>query len=196
MPATIFYPLAGLLLLLVAVALWLLRVRGLRKLPTQLRRGRPLPEFRAQDENGAPVSSSSLHGAPAVLLFVRGGWCPFCSSQVERLTRHYKDIVDLGGRLILVTPKPAETTRRVADFFDVEFEFWLDDSLAAASKLGLLMPSGVPKSHRREYGDDTVWPTAIVVDSAGIIRYVSLSRHLSDRPEPKALVDALRDAAG
>jgi peroxiredoxin len=130
------------------------------------------------------------------MLFVRGNWCPFCSSHVENLTVHYKDIIDLGARLILVTPKPLETTRRVAEFFEVEFDFWLDVDLAVTKQLGLLHETGVPDDHRKEYGEDTVWPTALVVDPSGIIRYSELSKFVVDRPNPKTLLRELRTALG
>ena len=168
--------------------------KGGRSVPAVLQRGQPLPDFRAVDENGNPVRSTELHGTAIVMLFVRGNWCPFCSSQVEDLTVHYKDIVDLGARLILVTPKPLETTRRVAEFFEVEFDFWLDDDLAVAKQLGLLHESVVPKAHRKEYGDDSVWPTALVVDANGIIRFTELSKFIADRPNPKTLLRELKSA--
>jgi len=165
-----------------------------RPVPPALRRGQPLPDFHAVDESGDPVRSTQLHGTATVLLFVRGNWCPFCTSQVANLTVHYKDIIDLGARLVLVTPKPLETTRRVAEFFEVEFDFWLDVDLAATRQLGLLQESGVPDEHRKEYGADTIWPTALVVDPSGIIRYVELSKTLADRPNPKTLLNELRAA--
>jgi len=130
------------------------------------------------------------------MLFVRGNWCPFCSSQVENLTVHYKDIIDLGARLILITPKPLETTRRVAEFFEVEFDFWLDKDLAVTKQLGLLQEYGVPNDHRKEYGDDTIWPTALVIDANGIIRFTELSKNIADRPDPKTLLRELRLAVG
>ena len=177
---------------LVGAVIWI-RTRGLRAMPPLLKPGEPLPDFRAVDEQGDPVRSVELHGAPAVLLFVRGNWCPFCSRQVSNLTQYYRDIVDLGARLILVTPKPLETTRRVAEFFKVEFDFWLDNELAVTRQLGLLQEGGVPKDYDREYGRDTVWPTALVVDAAGIIRYTNLSKHISDRPDPKILLREIRN---
>ena len=180
-------------LIVAAVGFQRLRKAG-RPVPDVLRRGQPLPDFRAVDENGDPVRSTELHGAAAVILFVRGNWCPFCSSQVENLTVYYKDIIDLGARLILVTPKPLETTKRVAEFFEVEFDFWLDDELTVTKQLGLLQQSGVPKNHRKEYGDDTIWPTALVVDPNGIIRYTELSKFIADRPNPKTLLRELRTA--
>ena len=192
--------LIGTLLAAVAIALaigwFFFRVGASRPVPDSLRRGQPLPDFRAATEEGDPVRSVELHGAPAVILFVRGSWCPFCNSQVENLTKYYKDIVDLGARLILVTPKPLETTRRVAQFFEVEFDFWLDESLTVARQLGLLDVQGVPESHQKEYGADTVWPTALVVDRAGIITYVRLSKTMADRPDPKELLAAIEAAVG
>lgn len=184
---------AGIIAALVAGWIWVSR-RGLRPVPEQLKPGRPLPDFHATDERGDPVRSTSLHGSPTIILFVRGNWCPFCSSQVKSLTKYYKDIIDLGAKLILLTPKPLETTRRVASFFDVEFDFWLDDSLEVTEVLGLVHETGVPNSYEKEYGRDTVWPTALVVDSAGIIRYTELSKHISDRPDPELLLSELRKA--
>jgi peroxiredoxin len=190
MPDTLFIVAASIVAVLVAGWIWISK-RGLRPVPEQLKPGRILPDFDATDERGQRVHSTALHGSPTIILFVRGNWCPFCSAQVKSLTKHYKDITDLGAKLILLTPKPLETTRRVASFFDVEFDFWLDDSLAVTEELGLVQKTGVPSSFEKEYGQDTVWPTALVVDSAGIIRYTELSKHISDRPDPELLLQEL-----
>ena len=180
---------------LVAAAAYLFyRGRNDRPVPEALRRGRPLPDFVAVDEQGNRLRSTDLHGTPAVMIFVRGNWCPFCDRQVKNLTGYYKQIVDLGAQIIFVTPKPLETTRRVAEFFEVEFEFWLDESLAATRQLGLLFETAVPADYRKEYGEDTVWPTSLVIDAAGIIRYVALSKHIIDRPNPKTLLRELQQA--
>jgi peroxiredoxin len=169
-----------------------LLIFGGRPVPEVLKPGKALPDFEATGEQGETVRSADLRGAPAALLFVRGSWCPFCDRQVKKLTKHYREIVDLGARLILVTPKPLETTRRVAEFFEVEFDFWLDEDLHIARQLGLLFESGVPRDFQKEYGPDTAWPAAIVVDADGIIRYTNLSKRISDRPDPGELLSQLR----
>jgi len=167
------------------------KFRG-KAVPDDLRPGNPLPEFTAVDENGDPLSSTDLRGRPSVLLFVRGNWCPFCSKQVKNLTRFYKEINESGAHLILVTPKPLETTRRVADFFDVKFEFWLDESLAIGKRLGLVQESGVPDDYDKEYGRDTLWPASLIVDGKGVIRHTELSRFIADRPDPEKLLRIVR----
>ncbi len=167
-------------------------LRG-RPVPDKLKPGQPLPDFQAVDEDGNRVSSSELAGTPVILLFVRGSWCPFCSKQVANLTRVYKEITDSGAKLILITPKPLATTRRVAEIFEVDFEFWLDDSLEIVKQLGLVLEAGVPDDHRKEYGEDTLWPTSLVVDANGMIRFTELSRFIADRPNPEKLLKVLRN---
>ena len=69
-----------------------------------------------------------------------------------------------------------------------------DPSLQEAihQRLGLLQQGGVPQSYDREYGRDTIWPATLVIDAAGIIRYTELSKHISDRPDPKVLLREIR----
>ena len=80
----------GGVLVLAAIIIAVRMPRG-PQLPESLAEGKPLPSIRAVDENGHDVDSGSLGGAPAVILFVRGNWCPFCTKQVEKLTEHYKE---------------------------------------------------------------------------------------------------------
>ena len=178
---------------IVAVVLFLLRdrIRG-KAVPSAIKPGNPLPEFTALDEDGNAISSGELRGQPTVLLFVRGSWCPFCSKQVQNLTRHYKEINDAGARLVFVTPKPLDTTRRVAELFNVEFEFWRDEDLAIGRQLGLLHDAGVPGNQRADFGNDTLWPTSLIVDADGTIRHTELSRFIADRPDPEKLLRIVR----
>ncbi|MDA0679002.1 MAG: redoxin domain-containing protein [Proteobacteria bacterium] len=177
----------------VATIIWLLRDKlRSKQIPAALRPGNRLPNFTALDEQGNSIESGTLRGSAAVLLFVRGTWCPFCSKQVANLTKYYKAINDAGARLVLITPKPLQTTRRVGDFFQVKFEFWLDESLAIAKSLGLMMESAVPDEYRDEYGEDTIWPTSLVVDADGIIRHTELSRFIADRPNPEKLLEIVK----
>ena len=189
----ILWSLVVAIILVAGILLTLWKKAGGRSVPAQLQPGQSLPEFQAVDDNGNQLSSADLAGSPAILLFVRGSWCPFCSKQVANLTKVYKEITDAGAKLILVTPKPLETTRRVAEMFGVEFDFWLDESLEIANLLGIVIEAGVPDEQRKEYGEDTLWPTSLVIDADGVIRYTKLSTALVDRPNPEKLLNVVRN---
>ncbi len=147
-----------------------------------------MPEFAAIDEDGNAVGSHDLLGSPTALFFVRGNWCPFCTRQVEELVAYYRQMTEHGAKIIFVTPKPIEMTKRVADFFKLEFNYWLDADLRAAKQLQLLLPGGVPDGHTAEYGSDTMWPATLILDAEGIIRFAKLSRLIVDRPNAKMLL--------
>jgi len=183
---------AAAIAIVIAIVLVARKKMGRRAMPPELKPGQVLPTFSAVHEDGETVCSDDLRGQPTVILFVRGNWCPFCSRQVANLTKHYKDINELGARLILITPKPLQTTRRVARFFEVDFEFWLDEDHAIAKHLGLLMLRGVPADFEGEYGEDTFWPASIVIDSDGVIQHTWLSKFIMDRPDPEKLFQAVK----
>lgn len=192
MNSTLIWIIAGAAIVVVVAMVIRKKVPVGPNIPAGLRKGEQLPSFSAIHEDGSTVSSSDLLGSPAVILFVRGNWCPFCSRQVEEVTSHYKSLSELGAKLILITPKPLATTRRVAEMFGVEFDFWLDESLHIAESFGIVMSEGVPESQYKMYGHNTFWPTALVVDKNGVIRYSKLSRLLFDRPDSAALVKELK----
>ena len=192
MTPEVFWTIVAIGVVLAVVTVVLRKVPCGPQIPEELRAGHPLPDMQAADEDGNPVNSADLVGKPSILLFVRGSWCPFCNKQVEKLSEHYRELTSLGARLIFVTPKPLETTRRVAEFFEVEFDFWLDDQLQLAKSLGLVQVKGVPAGSIEEYGEDTVWPTAIITDADNNIRYSKLSRYIFDRPDPEVLVTELK----
>ena len=57
--------------------------------------GARLPDFELADIDGKTARSAELRGAPAVLLFYRGNWCPICMAQLRELAQRYQDLAKL-----------------------------------------------------------------------------------------------------
>ena len=173
---------------------WLkLLLSGGRPVPDALKPGQALPEFTATDEDGRQVSSLDLRGAPAVILFVRGNWCPFCMAQVREIMERYRELADLGAEIVLVSPQATELTQRVADLFEVPCRFWVDASLEAAGELGIRHGDGVPAGPlAKQYGKDTVYPTVIVTDEDGKILFADQTDNYRVRPEPAVFLRVLQ----
>lgn len=176
------------LLLAVAFVGWLLMLGSRSHSNPKISVGKKLPSFTCKREDGSAVASSELTGSRSVLVFVRGSWCPFCSAQVQALTEQYKRIAEEGGRLIIITRLPLDTTRRVADQFGVNFEFWLDEDLSAATTLELVDGEDIPERFQDEFGRSTMLPTVIVTDKDNVIRFSYRSNKPSDRPDPSTFM--------
>jgi peroxiredoxin len=86
-----------------------------------LREGERAPAFALPDQHGEPVALDAVlaHG-PAVVLFYRGDWCPFCRLTLEAYAARAEAFRALRVTLLAVspqaaTPAPAIGLRRLVD---------------------------------------------------------------------------------
>lgn len=161
-----------------------------RRLNPLLDVGNRLPSFSAEDHDGEPVSSEVLLGRPALIMFFRGNWCPFCLAQVKEITSRYKELIDRGVSVTLISPQPHGLTKRVAEEYGVPFNFWVDTGNHAAEKLQIAVRDGVPAGIRG-YDKDTVMPTVIITDADGNIIYTDQTNNYRVRPNPDEFLRAL-----
>ena len=73
-----------------------------------------VPDLTAQDLSGATISLGSLLAkAPTLLVFYRGGWCPYCNHQLYTLAQAYPAFEKKGVQVVAVSvdqPKAAAIT--------------------------------------------------------------------------------------
>lgn len=148
--------------------------------------GQKLPEFTAFDLEGRPVTSASLRGTSALVLFYRGNWCPVCTAQITELARDYEAFRQRGIRVILVSPQPDTHSAALAKKVALPFEFWVDEGNAAARALNIVDPAGLPLGMEAlGYGSETPLPTALLVDAQGTLLYSDQAENYRVRPEPR-----------
>ncbi|MBI3479288.1 MAG: AhpC/TSA family protein [Nitrosomonadales bacterium] len=155
--------------------------------------GTKLPHFTVRDVNDKMINSSQLTDRPAILIFYRGNWCPFCSAQIKELIARYKEINALGVRVALIAPQPHENTIGVSKTYDAKFDFLTDIDNAAARTLGIEHPNGLPMGMQAlGYDSDTVMPTVIITGKDGKIVWTHETDNYRVRPEPDTYLDVLR----
>ncbi|MFN2168211.1 MAG: peroxiredoxin family protein, partial [Anaerolineae bacterium] len=163
-----------------------------RRVSDRIVPGEPLPEFRATDLEGRPVGPGDLRGKPALYMFYRGNWCPFCQAQVREIIDRYKELMDRGVEVALISPDEHDLSRRVAEIFDAPFHFWIDRDLAAARALDIVDTQGVPAGPlRRRHGTDTVLPTVVITDAGGRVIFSDQTRNYRVRPDPEIFLRVL-----
>ena len=160
---------------------------------TSLKVGKKIPEFIAY-KNNIEVPSSSFRGFSTVIIFYRGNWCPFCMAQIKELAQKYRDLVNSGIKIVLISPQPEKITETLAKRFNVPFIFLSDPNNEAATKLGINHNNGVPTGMgMMGYDANTVYPTVVVLNKKGKIIYLDETPSFRNRPEPKTYLDILLD---
>jgi len=101
--------------------------------------GDTAPDFALPDVHGRMIAlPEALRGGPVVLVFYRGGWCPYCDLQLRAYQGALPTIVDLGARLIAVSPQLPEGSLSTAEKNRLEFEVLSDVGNRVARSFGLV----------------------------------------------------------
>lgn len=169
--------------------------------------GQFIPDVVVQDIDGKDVGLQSLiEGQPTVILFYRGGWCPYCNRQMSGLIEVEQQILNLGFNIVAISPDSPERLyeQRVStnDFAVMRLS---DSNLEAieAFGLGYYVADEMVKFLRDQVGarlttpegDEKVVlpvPAAFVVDSTGLVLFQYVNPNYKVRIEPQLLYHAAR----
>ena len=186
----------------------LLRAAGDRPLGcTPLAPGDQAPPLVLHNQHDRLVSlADRLRLGPVVLLFVRGGWCPFCSATL----RSYQDAVgrlqEAGGDLLAISPEPVANNAVTAERDLLSFPLLSDSDHAAMRAFGIAytLPEALRPVYRRlghDLGlrDPGGWelpmPATFVIGPDGqvLLSYVQSAEY--KRLDPSDAVQAVTRAA-
>ena len=167
--------------------------------------GAEAPDFSLPDQHGKLVRlSDQLRYGPVVLLFVRGGWCPFCTISLRAYQAALPSIEATGASVMAVTPQPCDRCSVTAERDLLAFPTLSDTSNRVAADYGILFeipPSTWPLYTRLGHdlprlnrtGDWRVpLPATYVINTDGRVALAHLEPALYGRLEPAAAVAALQ----
>ncbi len=163
-----------------------------RRPSAQLAVGTTLPHFELEDDRGLSFGIERYLGAPMVLVFFRGNWCPLCTAQIQEIAAQYRWLQELGVKVALISPQPHHNARVLSQRFNVPLDFLVDPGARVARSLGIVHDGGVPVGLALlGYEADTVFPTVVVVDRDGKILFSDQTDNYRLRPEPATFMSVL-----
>ncbi len=151
--------------------------------------GAQLPPFRLRSIDGRYYTPTQA-GAPCLLLFVRGAWCPLCVAQINEVAEQYQHLRDRGVLVFVIAWQSQEQSQQLAEKFSVPLIFCVDERHALAAELGLRHQNGTPFG-MRGYDQDTFYPTVILTDRGGKIIYSDQTDNYRLRPDPAEYLSLL-----
>jgi peroxiredoxin len=167
--------------------------------------GTPMPDGSLLDVHGLPATIERARaGRPAVIVFYRGGWCPFCNVALRAYQREVLPVLDSWGMvLIALSPQAPDGSLSTQEAKELTFTVLSDPGNQVAAQLGILTtPTDGARASRAALGLDVAaanadgtdalpMPTVIITDGAGIIRWIDIHPDYATRTESAAIIAAL-----
>jgi peroxiredoxin len=116
-----------------------------------------VPDLTLKDTDGIARALTEFTGSgPAVLVYARGAWCPFCLRQLSDYAERYSDFKRSGVEVVALSPESPRRARRMRTGLKLPFTVLSDTHYLAAQTFGLMghekpgMPTPATSSTRRE----------------------------------------------
>jgi peroxiredoxin len=100
--------------------------------------GMPAPTAVLRNASGAPLDLAVTYAqAPTLLIFYRGGWCPFCSAHLGEIASREDELRHLGVQILGVSPDRPEKLRESIEDRTLGYQLLSDSDMRLTSAFGL-----------------------------------------------------------
>jgi peroxiredoxin len=168
--------------------------------------GDHVPEIRLRNSLGQKVSSRGvLSNGPLIIVFYRGGWCPYCTLDLGAIQTIAQQLRASGASIIAISQQSAHASRSTERMNGLSFPSLVDRGGRAARAFGLRWTlSRELRAAELESGldlaaenDELSWtltmPARYVISPEGIVEYADISADYTRRCDPTELLPALNE---
>ena len=167
--------------------------------------GDRLDNFTLDDALGRPVTLEQLvSSGPAVVVFYRGGWCPYCNLALRTYQHELIPELDrFDARLVAISPQTPDQSLSTAEKADLSFTVLSDPASRLAAQIGIaFQQADEVLAAQRQLGLDLAQvnaegatrlprPTVLVVDRDRMVRFVDVKPDYTARTEVTDIAAAL-----
>ena len=168
--------------------------------------GDAVPALKVRTDTGQAVSLPDLmDGNPTVLIFYRGGWCPYCNRHLSGLAEIVPELKDAGFQLLAISPDRPEKLRAKPDLGTLPYTLLSDSSMDLCRSFGITfkVDDAMVKKYRERYGIDLEGdsgethhllphPSVFIVDGRGTIRFAHVDSNYKVRLDPEAILKSAK----
>jgi peroxiredoxin len=173
-----------------------------------LMNGQFVPDVIVQTAFGKDISLRALiESKPSLVIFYRGGWCPYCNRQLKGLLKVEQRIIDLGYQIIAISPDSPKRLQQQKTSSEFNVTLISDNSLQAIRSFGLgyFLPDETANQYRDKLGASLVTleghnkvvlpvPAAYIFDTSGVVQFQYVNPNFRVRVSPQLLFYAAQIA--
>lgn len=147
--------------------------------------GQAAPDFSLHDQSGALVSLKDLtRDGPAVIVFYRGYWCPFCKRHLRKIQKYLAAIRQRGAHVAAITIDPPELSQALAAVQKLDFPLLSDPESKVIDAYGV-------RNDQPDVHPGVSNPATFVIDRQGVVRFAKVSHDPAIRTSPELVMREL-----
>ncbi len=149
--------------------------------------GEMIPTTILADIAGKPFDLNAAFGSKqTILIFYRGGWCPFCIKHLAEIQKIEKDLSKAGWQVLAVSPDSPENLKNTTEKQALSLQLLSDADMQFAKNLGIAFKGAYGKMLVEKSGGKNIdqllpVPALFVIDKKGIIRFEHINPDFKDR---------------
>ncbi len=165
--------------------------------------GETIPDVTLFNAKGTPVRLlEEAAKQPTILLFYRGGWCPFCNAQLSQIQEVEGKIKELGYQLLAISPDTPDALKMSMKERELDYQLISDFNLQATRQFGLgfyipkkysdLIAKHGGKTQALESDERSILPVpaVFILDKEGVIKFEYVNPNFKVRIQPELLLKA------
>ena len=168
--------------------------------------GDTLAPFALPDATGQTRTLEELTAeGPAVIVFYRGGWCPYCNLTLRTYQRDLlPQLAAYSARLVAISPETPDASLSTQEKDELTYTVLSDAGAELANSLGItFQPSEDGLAAQRKLGVDIrttradngtllPMPTVLIVDRDHVVRFVDIHPDYTGRTEVNDILTAVQ----
>ena len=166
------------------------------------------PSFVLPNASGSDVALASLLAeGPVIVVWYRGGWCPYCNLTLRAYQERLDEITGLGATLVAISSELPDKALSTREKNELAFEVLTDEDNRVAKEYGVVfdLTEDVHRRYNELFGVDghngqasgeLPLAATYVIDTDGRVTYAFLHHDYRERAEPQEVVDGLRETVG
>lgn len=170
--------------------------------------GESIPDVEIQNAKGETVKLKALAAEkPLLLIFYRGGWCPFCNFQIRELTQAYAQFEERGVTPVAISVDSVDEASKTEGAYTIPFPVLSDPDLLAHKGFKVInevpaedrerlkkMGMDLEASSKRDHGTVAI-PGVFLIDGEGVVRWAHANEDYRVRPSIAQLLAAIDGAS-
>ena len=136
---------------------------------------------------------------PTVLLFYRGGWCPYCNTHLAEIQGVESEIIKLGFQIVAISPDSPENLQLTSGKHKLNYSLYSDSNGTLTKATGIAFKAREKSTDKLlRYSDGLnegflPVPSVFIVDTSGKIQFEYINPNYKTRLSADLLLAVLKE---